>query len=257
MRSRFWLFSAAIVLLALIAFSNNHGVSANNQQQVATALASPGAGSAGTTMPSGTMTVTYPACPSTSTLGMATMSATTSAGTTMTTPVATMDLGGNATAMSPGGYLGVEISIVELCGVRINRLLQDSPAQAAGLQAGDVIVAVDDQSIAALFGSSSMSAGGMATMSATNSGSGANATVMPGATMNATITADNPFLGQVFFQWIQMRSTGETLRLTIQRGGQQMVIPVTLGTIPAGLVTPMGTNMAGGAQPTMSGTTSP
>jgi len=235
--------------------SSNQGVSANSQGQVATVAASPGTGGAGTAMPLGT--VTYPACPSTSAVGMATMNPATNTGTTMTTPVATMNLGGNPTAMSPGGYLGIEISLVELCGVRVDRLLQDSPAQAAGLQVGDVIVAIDDQSIATLFGNSSMGSSGMATMSATTSAGGVNATVMPGATMSATNTANSLILGQVFFQWIQMRSTGETLRLTIQRGGQQLVIPVTLGTIPAGLITPMGTNMAGGVQPTMSATTSP
>jgi len=175
----------------------------------------------------------------------------------MTTPVATMNLGGNATAMSPGGYLGVEISIVELCGIRVNRLLQDSPAQAAGIQVGDVIVAIDDQAIASLFSTSNMSPGGMATTNSTASAGSVNATVMPSATVSVTNTADSSFLGQVFFQWIQMRSTGETLRLTIQRGGQQLVIPVTLGTIPAGLVTPIGTNMAGSTQPTMSATTNP
>jgi membrane-associated protease RseP (regulator of RpoE activity) len=266
MRSKFFLFSVALTLLALIAFG---GVAVRATPLVQATMAATG------TMMSGTMT-TYPACPASSTVGSATQSAATNTTATTSgnsttgsmTPQATTGSGnttgssGTTTATAPtGGYLGIEITIVETCGVRVNRLLANSPASAAGIQVGDVIVAVDNQSIVDLFGgmSGNMS-GGMATMSATtNAMSGSNNTTTTPA--NATNNTGNPFLGQVFFQSIQQRQTGDMVTLTIQRGGQQLNVSVTLGAIPPGLVTPIGGTAAvtggSGGSPTQSVTATP
>jgi hypothetical protein len=277
MRSRFYLIGAAMALLALIAFGSvQSGVRASNPDQAATATVDATTGTGG-----GIATgVTYPACPATSTIATATADATTGAGGTggttgTATPAATTGAGGTggttgtatadattgaggtggttgtATAVgSPaantGGYLGVEVTTVELCGIRVVRLLADSPAATAGVLAGDVIVAVDDVALATLFGDGTGS-GISPTVSATQDLGGTNVTPVAGATLSGTATGSNPFLSQVFFQEIQRRTPGETVRLTVQRGGQQLTLTVTLGTIPPGLVTPIGGTDTAGA----------
>jgi len=136
-------------------------------------------------------------------------------------------------------YLGVEIAAESTCGVRVVRLLANSPAAAAGLRAGDIIVAIDGQALEALLS-------GMMSMTQ-------NPTVA--ATMRATAispaTADSRNVSLAFFNLVRERRPGDKLTLTIQRNRrEEFNAVVTLGTAPAGLVTPV----AGTAVPTVRAT---
>jgi membrane-associated protease RseP (regulator of RpoE activity) len=130
---------------------------------------------------------------------------------------------------TPGGvpFLGVAASAIDTCGIRIVSVLANSPADKAGLQAGDAIVAINGTSI------SSILSGGAATgSSATTAATG---TVTP-----------NPV--QPFFTYFETTfQPGQTITLTIQRDTVQFDMRVTLGTVPPGLITAAPSNTSASA----------
>jgi putative serine protease PepD len=85
-------------------------------------------------------------------------------------------------------YVGVELSGTSVGGAQISSLQQNSPATAAGLQAGDVITAISGK----------------------------------------TVTSTDQFIAT-----IDNYSPGQTVTLTVKRGGQTKQIPVKLGVRPA------------------------
>jgi hypothetical protein len=138
--------------------------------------------------------------------------------------------GGQATAAAggttggPRAYLGIRGSAVADCGVLILELFGGSPAASAGLQVGDIIVAVDGMALTSLPTDSTggTAGGGQATAAAGNTTGGSQATAAAGGTDGS--------LG----------------------GTQEINITVTLGSLPAGIVP-----SAGGGVATMAATTTP
>ncbi len=193
---------------------------------------------ASTAMMSGTMAATMSsmtgaACPaSVSGVTVATASATTGSAVMS----ATMDATSSAGASGPG-YIGIRVAAIDDCGVRVAGVIAGSPAVTGGLQVGDVIIAVNGTALSTVFGGSTGTMmSGSATMAATSSlGSAAT------AAFTGNTTATNSANTTAFFNYFQTTYTsGQTVSLTVQRAGQQLNIPITLGTIPAGLVTPVG-----------------
>jgi len=164
-------------------------------------------------------------------------------------------------------YLGILAAAIDHCGIRVMQLIPDSPAVAAQLQVGDVIVAVDGRAVAELCMNTSSSnttgsAGNSGCGNSGNSGSGQSATAVAtnvsGAGNNNTVgpndvDVNNTALVAAFLREISSHRPGDTVTLVIQRAGQQLNVRVTLGTIPSGLLTPVGSPTAtggGGTQPT-------
>ena len=101
-----------------------------------------------TTLPATTAatTVQYPACPGTAT-AVATTAATVSAAAT-TAPTGTVPP--TATANPSAAYLGIAAQQVQSCGAQVLDVRPGTGAEAAKLQIGDVVVAVDGQAITSL-----------------------------------------------------------------------------------------------------------
>src|SRR5579859_2020116 len=161
-----------------------------------------------------TNTTVYPPCPANSASGAATLAGqstaevTTGTGTAMpqatigasatampqATMAATMSAAGtasgaaaNPTASGSGtAYLGITAAGIDNCGMSIIGLIPGGPALAAGLQVGDVIVAVGGQSVTSIYTNyNSAAAGASGSIGATSTGN-AGATIA--ATMNAGAT---------------------------------------------------------------------
>jgi len=168
-------------------------------------------------------------------------------------------------------YLGILAAAIDHCGIQVMQLIPDSPAVAAQLQVGDVIVAVDGRAVSELCannstggngGSSTTSNAGCGNSGAGNSGSGqagtAVATTVGGTGNNNTVgpndvDVNNTALVAAFLREISSHRSGDTVTLVIQRAGQQLEVRVTLGAIPPGLLTPVGSPTAtggSGTQPT-------
>ena len=97
-------------------------------------------------------TVTYPACPS-----AATAAATTAATAAATAPVSaagtaapTNTLPPTATANPNAAYLGIAAQQVQSCGAQVLDVRPGTGAEAAKLQVGDIVVAVDGTAISSL-----------------------------------------------------------------------------------------------------------
>jgi len=104
-------------------------------------------------------------------------------------------------------YFGIRATAVDNTGIQVLALLTNSPAGAAGVLVNDVITAVDGQPVSAL---------------------------LPASAATATVAPDQvPPLVTAFFNLIGQHKPGDTIQLTIQRGGQSITIAVTLGAIPA------------------------
>src|SRR5579863_6697560 len=137
--------------------------------------------------------------------------ATTSA---MPNSAATMSATQSASVGGPG-FLGIAATSVDNCGILVGGLVPGAAATAANIQVGDVIVAVNGQSVASIMsGSASTSSGtgsstGMATAAATT------AMTTPNANGAASMSI------QPFATFIQSFQAGQTITLTIQRNGQQ------------------------------------
>jgi predicted metalloprotease with PDZ domain len=87
------------------------------------------------------------------------------------------------------GWIGIELDFSEAESPRVTRVLEGSPAAAAGLVAGDVLVALDGVAYA---------------------------------------TASEEELKEAKKAMVP----GRQVRLTVRRGGDELILPVTLGTIP-------------------------
>jgi len=175
-------------------------------------------------------------------------------------------------------YLGILAAAIDHCGIRVMQLIPDSPAVAAQLQVGDVIVAVDGRAVAELCvnnsgggnsGSNTTGNDGCGNSGSSNTGNSGNggsgqagtavATNVGGAGNNNAVGANdvdvnNTALVAAFLREISSHRSGDTITLVIQRGGQQLDVRVTLGAIPPGLLTPVSSPTAagsgGGTQPT-------
>jgi S1-C subfamily serine protease len=113
---------------------------------------------------------------------------------------------GSATANTVA-YLGVRAGAVDNTGIKVLELLTNSPAGAAGVLVGDIIIAVDGHPISGL---------------------------LPASAATATVAPDQVApLVTAFFQLIATHHPGEVIQLTVQRGGQTMTMAVTLGAIAA------------------------
>jgi membrane-associated protease RseP (regulator of RpoE activity) len=100
------------------------------------------------------------------------------------------------------GYLGISALAIGTCGVQVVDVVVGSPADKAGLQAGDVIVSIDDTSITTLSTITGMEP--------------------PKASTNSTVL-DN------FFGSIESRGPDTTVILGVLRNGVPSAISVTLG----------------------------
>jgi S1-C subfamily serine protease len=143
-----------------------------------------------TTASTAASTMKFPPCPPATAEAGATIAATTAVATTeaTATTAATTDAAATAAVAHTPGYLGVRAEQVAECGVRIVEVVVDGPAATAGIQEGDVIVALD----------------GTAQNSITQ--------------LRLALEAASP---------------GEEVTLTIQRNGAEQDVKVTLGTRPA------------------------
>ena len=207
------------LLVSLVAVSSGSGALA----QSATSAATMSSGSSGTAS-----AMTYPPCtPASSAMSTAMATQSTAMQATM---MPTMMASQSATMSGSPGFLGISATTVDGCGILVAGLVTPGPAATAGLQVGDIIVAVNGQSVAAI---NTMNASAMGSGSATQAASGSS-----GVEMSI----------QPFATFIQSMQAGQTIMLTIQRNGQQMDISVTLGTIPSGLMTGTpGTGSSSGA----------
>ncbi len=151
-----------------------------------------------TATPTGSVTVT-PA-------GSVTVTSTGTATTPTPSPSLVPSQTGTA-AVGAAAYLGIRAAAVDNTGIRVVALLPNSPAGAAQVQVGDIITAVNGQTIASLLPASA-----------------ATATLNPNE-VSPIVTA--------FFQLIAQHRPGETIQLTIQRGSQTLTFPVKLGALPA------------------------
>ncbi len=101
------------------------------------------------TVSSGTL-APLPACPAKQIATAGATSAPTAAPTVSGTTAPTSTIAPTPTANPNAGYLGIGAEQVQRCGARIQIVRPDSPADKAGLQAGDVIVALNGQPISSL-----------------------------------------------------------------------------------------------------------
>jgi len=107
-------------------------------------------------------------------------------------------------ALNPNrGYVGLEVDAVDDCGVQVVSVIAGGPADKAGLQAGDVIVAMDGTSISNL-----VTLEGLETPSASYSSS----------------------VIETFFGQIESRGAESSVILSVQRSGQQTDISVILSS---------------------------
>lgn len=113
-----------------------------------------------------------------------------------------------AATANAAAYLGVRAVGVDNTGARVTALLSNSPAAAAGVQVGDVITAVNGQSLASLVPA---------------------ATVVP--TLNPNEVAP---IVTALLQVVARHHPGDVIQLTLQRNNQTITVNVKLGALPAG-----------------------
>jgi len=224
------------------------------------------AGGAAATQGAGGM-MRFPACTPARMFGTgAGAAATQSAGNVAATQaaggmMATQNAGGMAATQSAGSatgtgtaYLGIRAAAVDSCGIQVAEVFASSPAAAAGLMVDDVIVAVDGQALPTVLmnnmntGAGGTGTGGAAATQGAGTSGGAVATrAAGGAGAAATITPGA--LVTEFFRLVnQIHKPGDMLTLTIQRGGSEMDVPVTLAALS-------GSTGAGGTGTGTGGTT--
>jgi membrane-associated protease RseP (regulator of RpoE activity) len=115
---------------------------AGDSSAVATAAAGVTSATTAATMATG---ITYPPCPPAGNAN-ATASATATIVTSAATAAGTTEAAAPtaaATANTNPGYLGVRAEQLDDCGVLIDEVVTDSPAAKSGIQAQDVVVALD------------------------------------------------------------------------------------------------------------------
>jgi hypothetical protein len=149
--------------------------------------------------------------------------------------------GGTGTQTGQLAYVGIRVGAVPECGLVIVEIFPNSPAAQSGLQLGDVIVAVDGQSLADLstgaVGTGANQGGAQATPDAAGGQATAQATDAAGGTggtgeATAQATQDlgnltdidgpggyNTALATVFFGYVQSRQPGDAVVLTVHRTG--------------------------------------
>jgi len=135
---------AAFVALLIALMTLPGAISAQTAEPTSPATTSAATSSAAATT-SGTL-APLPACPAKQ---IATAGAT-SAPTVSGTAAPTSTIAPTPTANPNAGYLGIGAEQVQRCGARIQQVRIDSPADKAGLQAGDVIVALNGEPISGL-----------------------------------------------------------------------------------------------------------
>jgi steroid delta-isomerase-like uncharacterized protein len=167
-----------------------------------------------TTAATGTAAATLPATASKVPTASATPTTpATAAATATATKVATTAPTAAATvAQSTTAFLGIEAAPIDNTGIRVVNVLTGSPAAAAKLLVGDVIVALDGTPLP-------------------------NMVAPPAAP--ATVPAEgNPALVPAFFKAIAAHHPGDKITLTIQRSNSRMDVAVTLAALPAGFASP-------------------
>jgi len=194
---------------------------------------------------------------------------------------ATLVATANMNTQVGNAYLGILAAAIDNCGIRVMQLIPDSPAVTAQLQVGDVIVAVDGRAVAELCvnnstggnsgsnttgGTGNSGCGNSSSSNAGNSGNGGSGQSATAIATNVNGTGNNNAVGAndvdvnntalvaAFLREISSHRPGDTVTLVIQRAGQQLEVRFTLGAIPPGLLTPVGsptaTSGGGGTQPT-------
>jgi hypothetical protein len=241
MRSTF--FKVSTIIIALLFLSGTF-LSAGNavaQPPLQDATATADGGVQFTPMPLATSAMDQlPACPPTDAAATATddggaqvATATTDAANIGGTDTTGVQATSQATQGPDTAYVGVFVAEVADCGLTILTVTANSPAEAAGLLVGDVIVAVDGTSITDMIADA-----GLTGKDETGMGAGGQ--------FDATATADaggttSGFVGQfeayssanafVFFEYIQSQEPGDVVTLTVIRGDHQGDVPVTLGRL--------------------------
>src|SRR5262245_55468382 len=160
------------------------------------------------------------------------------------TPSATFTATPSGATILPVGapFLGIQFTNVADCGVVILNVLKPSPAATAGLQAGDVIVAVDCIALASTSDSTLIQSlpgqAGKANTSATPGAGGKSATGLtdcssvsptqstPVATITGSAVVVPHRVSLVFLTMIETRHPGDVVLLTLQRNGQELNIQV-------------------------------